>query len=278
MTKHFSTFGQRFLARSGTRQLMDDLGQLQRSTGEFRNLGGGNPSRIGEIHEWFATKLAALAAGRALDDVFAAYDDPQGNHAFIVAVSRFLGDYFEQTITSRNIVCTPGSQASFFMLFNLFAGVDPSGRQRRILLPQSPEYIGYSGLTFEPDMLQTHPSKISFTAPHRFKYEIDFDNLIVNESIGAICLSRPTNPTGNVVSDSAIARLATLAAEYDIPLIVDCAYGEPFPGILFAPGRMTWSENMILCFSLSKLGLPGLRTGIVLADAEIIRITRLAPV
>ena len=46
-----------------------------------------------------------------------------------------------------------------------------------------------------------------------------------------------------------------------MPLIVDNAYGLPFPGIVYGDATLAWNEHTILCMSLSKLGLPGVRTG-----------------
>ncbi|RYZ79516.1 MAG: aminotransferase class I/II-fold pyridoxal phosphate-dependent enzyme, partial [Moraxellaceae bacterium] len=56
----------------------------------------------------------------------------------------------------------------------------------------------------------------------------------------------------------------------NIPLIVDGAYGTPFPNILFADIEPHWNDNIILVLSLSKLGLPGARTGIVIANPAVI--------
>ena len=53
-------------------------------------------------------------------------------------------------------------------------------------------------------------------------------------------------------------------------LIIDAAYGQPFPGIQFAQPGLCWNRNTILCLSLSKLGLPATRTGIVVADEDVI--------
>jgi valine--pyruvate aminotransferase len=100
---------------------------------------------------------------------------------------------------------------------------------------------------------------------------VDFDNLEVTQDIAAICASRPTNPTGNVVTDDEVAKLSALAKRHDIPLILDNAYGAPFPGILFADINPFWEEHVVLTFSLSKIGLPGARTGIVIGPPEIIR-------
>ena len=45
--------------------------------------------------------------------------------------------------------------------------------------------------------------------------------------------------------------------EHNIPLIIDNAYGAPFPGIIFADATPFWEPHVILTLSLSKLGLPG---------------------
>ena len=89
--------------------------------------------------------------------------------------------------------------------------------------------------------------------------------------IGAICCSRPTNPTGNVLTDGEMARLDALAQEHGIPLIIDNAYGMPFPNIIYSDVTLNWHENIILCFSLSKVGLSGMRTGIIIAAPEVVK-------
>ncbi|MDE0283395.1 MAG: aminotransferase class I/II-fold pyridoxal phosphate-dependent enzyme, partial [Gammaproteobacteria bacterium] len=48
------------------------------------------------------------------------------------------------------------------------------------------------------------------------------------------------------------------------------AYGMPFPSIIFTEAELVWNENIILSMSLSKLGLPATRTGIVVARSDII--------
>jgi valine--pyruvate aminotransferase len=91
----------------------------------------------------------------------------------------------------------------------------------------------------------------------------------LDNKTAALCVSRPTNPTANVLTDNEIAHLDQLAHDADIPLIIDGAYGLPFPGITFADVKPHWNTNCILVLSLSKLGLPGVRTGIVVASEEI---------
>ena len=85
-----------------------------------------------------------------------------------------------------------------------------------------------------------------------------------------ICVSRPTNPTGNVITDEELIKLDALANQHGVPLVIDNAYGVPFPGIIFSDARPLWNPNIVLCMSLSKLGLPGSRCGIIIANEKII--------
>jgi valine--pyruvate aminotransferase len=155
-------------------------------------------------------------------------------------------------------------------LFNLLAGPQSDGSFKRILLPVTPEYIGYQDVGMEAGMLTALKPTIEEFDDHTFKYGLDVDNLTVGDDIGALCVSRPTNPTGNVLSDAEIDSLVAAAAAQDVPLIIDNAYGMPFPNIVFTEVKPVWNNNIIMCMSMSKLGLPGLRTGVVVASEEII--------
>lgn len=269
---HLSRIGDQFNRLSGTRLLMDDLGRVQQAPGTFINLGGGNPSQVPALHEWFSDKLAALASARNFDQLFSTYDDPLGSVTFRDVFAGFLRDHLGWRVTRENVLCTAGSQASFFMLFNILAGPDHEGLQRRILFPQCPEYIGYNDLCLATGGLTAVASRPVITGVHRFRYEIDFAAIEIDATISAVCISRPTNPSGNVCSDEEMKSLSQMAKRHRIPLIVDCAYGDPFPGITFHPGQLEWFDNLVTCFSLSKLGLPGMRVGIVVARPDLIQV------
>ncbi|MBI4694768.1 MAG: valine--pyruvate transaminase [Gammaproteobacteria bacterium] len=267
----YSNFGQRFACVSGTRKLMDDLGAVARAERPVCNLGGGNPAAIPALQTHFRERMAACVASGEFDALIARYDDPQGYRPFLEAVAQYLNATCGWRLTYRNIVATAGSQASFFMLFNLFAGAT-NGGVRRILFPCAPEYMGYSELGVEPGLLRSCPARIELIGEHGFKYHVDFEQLQVASDVGAICVSRPSNPTGNVVTDEELEQLGARAAAAGVPLIVDGAYGLPFPGIVFCPATPVWSDDTILCLSLSKLGLPGLRTGIVVASEDVVQV------
>ena len=73
-----------------------------------------------------------------------------------------------------------------------------------------------------------------------------------------------------MITDDELDKLDQIAQENNIPLIVDNAYGNPFPGAIYTDATLSWNDNTILCMSLSKLGLPGIRTGIVIANHAVV--------
>lgn len=267
-----SAFAQRFTADSGINLLMEDLGAAMAGEREVLMLGGGNPAHIDEAQALFRERMRRLLDEPAeFARMIGDYDSPQGNRDFLVALAELLNREYGWGLTPDNIALTNGSQSAFFLLFNMFAGRFADGGAKKILLPMTPEYIGYGDVGLSGDFFQATRPTLEKFEDRSFKYRVDFDRLKVDASVGALCVSRPTNPTGNVLTDAEVARLMELAAANDIPLIMDNAYGMPFPNIIFTEAKLVWTDNVILCMSLSKLGLPGARTGIVVAREEIIK-------
>ena len=276
----FSDFGIRFAGEIGIGELMDDLGDALVSDPAPFMLGGGNPAHVPEVQSIFKKRMEHILANPGeFERVIGNYDTPQGAKAFIGALAELFRSEFAWDIGSENIALTNGSQNAFFSLFNLFGGKFGGSNLKQILLPLAPEYIGYAEVGLEPDFFRSFRPDLEILTDRLFKSRVDFDQLKVDNQVGAVCFSRPTNPTGNVVTDQEVARLRDLANTQRIPLIIDNAYGTPFPNIIFSEAQPVWDENIILCLSFSKFGLPSLRTGIVIARKEIIRVvTRMTSV
>tara|TARA_B100001057_G_scaffold138545_1_gene138225 strand:- start:1439 stop:2710 length:1272 start_codon:yes stop_codon:yes gene_type:complete len=269
----FSDFGKRFAGEIGIGELMDDLGDALVSDPAPLMLGGGNPAHVPEVQALFRSRMEdILSSAGEFERVIGNYDTPQGAKAFVGALADLFRAEFGWKIGPENIALTNGSQNAFFSLFNLFAGKFDGGQLKQVLLPLAPEYIGYSEVGLEPDFFRANRPEIELLDDRLFKYRVDFDRLKMDNSIGAVCFSRPTNPTGNVVTDEEVSRLRQLANSQGVPLIIDNAYGTPFPNIIFSEAHPVWDENIVLCLSLSKFGLPTLRTGIVIAKEETIRV------
>lgn len=264
----FSKFGEKFNQYSGITQLMDDLNDGLRTPGAIM-LGGGNPAAIPAMLDYFRQASEDMLASGELVAALANYDGPQGKDAFVKALAQLFRETYGWDISEKNISLTNGSQSGFFYLFNLLAGKQPDGSHKKVLLPIAPEYIGYGDAGIDEDIFVSYHPEIELLDNGLFKYHVDFEQITVDDSVAAICASRPTNPTGNVLTDEEVRKLDKLARENNIPLIIDNAYGLPFPNIIFEDVEPFWNENTILCMSLSKLGLPGVRCGIVIASEEI---------
>ncbi|MFP1730171.1 valine--pyruvate transaminase [Lonsdalea quercina] len=266
---NFSVFGNKFTRRSGITQLMDDLNNGLRTPGAIM-LGGGNPAHIPAMDDYFKSLCGDLLEQGRLTDALCNYDGPQGKDTFLNALADLLRETLGWEIGPQNIALTNGSQSAFFHLFNLFGGQKSDGSRSKVMFPLAPEYIGYADSGLDEDMFVSVRPQIELLPEGQFKYHVDFEQLHITDDIGAICVSRPTNPTGNVLTDDELRQLDAMARQHEISLIIDNAYGVPFPGIIFSDATPLWNQNIILCMSLSKLGLPGSRCGIVIAAEEVI--------
>ena len=278
-----SSFGERYSGHTGILDLMTDLSEPPADPeAPFSMLGGGNPAIIPELTAAWQEAIRGLAEGDDFPRLVGAYDSPIGSAGFRGALAELFRENYGWPVTERNVGIVNGSQIAAFYLINMFSGPFPDGRKRRILLPVVPEYIGYADQGLAADCFTGRRPSIQLQGERSFKYRVDFDSLkpgdpigaanpiSADNPIGALLVSRPTNPTGNVLSDEEVLKLSGIARAAGVPLIIDNAYGLPFPGIIFREAKPIWNEDIVLCMSLSKIGLPSLRTGIVVARPELI--------
>lgn len=265
-----SSFGKKLTSGSGIVGLMEDLGAALNENPDMIFMGGGNPARIPEMEAIFLTQYSKIKqSSEKLYNTTGVYQSPQGELGFRRDIATMLKHQFGWQVTEANIAISNGSQSAFYILFNLLAGHMPDGSFKSIHLPLTPEYIGYNDLGLSGKFFTGSKPGIELIGDHQFKYHVNFDDLAVDDKTAALCVSRPTNPTANVLTYDEISHLDQIAQQADIPLIIDGAYGVPFPNINFVEAAPHWNNNTILVLSLSKLGLPGVRTGIVVASEQV---------
>jgi len=240
-----SRFGQGMGTQAGIARLMEDLGSALGENRDMLMLGGGNPGHIPAVQAQFRRQLQRLTDSDAqFDALVGNYGPPKGSPRFRDHLAGLLKSRFGWDIGREHIAITNGSQSASFMLLNMFGGHYEDGSHRPILLPLTPEYIGYTDQGLTPGFFVAAKPTIEELEEGLFKYRVDFDALDPGQKYGALCVSRPTNPTGNVLTDREMGRLAQLAIELQVPLIVDSAYGTPFPDIIFSDVTPVWGPHL----------------------------------
>ena len=270
-----SQFGEQMSQLTGVRAIMKDIIETLRSSEgkEFINLSAGNPVILPEVEQLWRDCTADLLASQEYGEVVCRYGSSQGYTPLIEAVVKDFNNRYNLNLTARNILITPGSQSLYFYGANAFGGYTKEGRLRKVVLPLSPDYTGYGGVSLTPEALIAYKPKLDIDlANHRFKYRPDFSQLQITEDTGCVIFSRPCNPTGNVLSDEEVNKITSLARVYDVPVLIDSAYAPPFPALNFTPMTPQFGDNIIHCMSLSKAGLPGERIGIAIGDPKFINI------
>ncbi len=265
-----SRSGIKMASLSGLRLIMDDIAATTGSaTGkEWLNLGIGNPAAIPEVMDtWQRMTAEALAA--SFGDVSCRYGPSRGLPELVDTIADYFNRRYGWGVGPRNIVVGPGSQMLCFIAAALFTGPGATS-DTRLVLPMTPDYTGYQGLSLTPDGITGVEPLLRLQGERSFHYLFDLLALERLSDVGLMLLSSPSNPAGRCASRDEIQRLISAAKGHDVPLVVDNAYGAPFPGIgglSMAPVR---DERVINVFSVSKAGLPGERLGFAIADEQYI--------
>ncbi len=277
MTPTLTQFGKQMSHLTGVRAIMQDIQETLRSGQSFINLSAGNPVILPEVEQLWRDCTAELMAGPEYGEVICRYGSSQGYEPLVAAVRDDFNQRYGLSLCDRNILITPGSQSLYFLAANAFGGYTPDHQLKPILLPLSPDYTGYGGVSLYPEAVRSvQPEIDSLPQPHRFKYRPSFDQLQITEQTGFVLFSRPSNPTGNVLTDAEVKEIVDRAAVYQTPVFIDSAYAPPYPALNYTAMTPLLASpqypHVVHCLSLSKAGLPGERVGIAIGDAHIIQV------
>ncbi|MFE5887403.1 aminotransferase class I/II-fold pyridoxal phosphate-dependent enzyme [Streptomyces sp. NPDC056462] len=228
----------------------------------------GNPAHVPAARDmWRAALKESLTED--FEEAGCRYGPSRGSHALVEAVT----DYFHRTygwqLGPENVAVGPGSQMVCFAAAALFAGPGMHG-DRRVVLPIVPDYTGYQGLCLHDDGIAGVAPLIRREEGHRFRYDLDVEALRRRTDIGMMLVSSPGDPTGRALTRADLDALRALAAEREVPLFVDHAYGAPFPRIAEVHAEPVLDDSVVNCFSASKAGLPGERIGFAIGHPNYI--------
>jgi N-succinyldiaminopimelate aminotransferase len=191
------------------------------------------------------------------------------------AIADWLARRFQlrQVDAADQVLPVNGTREALFAFAQ--AVVDP--RAQALVISPNPFYQIYEGAAL---LAGAEPHFVNCDADTGLP---DFDS--VSERDWQRCqllyLCTPGNPTGAVLSLEKLQALVRLAREHDFIIASDECYSEiypdegaPPPGLLQACAAMGESDyrNCVVFHSLSKRSnLPGLRSGFVAGDADVLR-------
>ncbi|WP_409037449.1 valine--pyruvate transaminase [Leptospira levettii] len=268
MDQNYSLWADRLRKNQGIRSLMEDLGQATGDPNEIL-LGGGNPAPIPEAEAIFEETFGKLAKDPILRSLLGDYQAPIGNDSFRELAAEYLSPLLQSKLKKENIAFFNGSQNAYSFLLNLHSGPMADGSFKKILLPVVPEYIGYADQSIAENVFLAKPPNVVSTGKNRFRYELNQSTFDLT-GVGVLAISRPTNPTGNVLPLEQLEWMEKSTTNHNIPILIDLAYGNPFPNLIGKESPIQYKEGRTLSLSFSKIGLPGVRFGIVVSDEETI--------
>jgi N-succinyldiaminopimelate aminotransferase len=174
----------------------------------------------------------------------------------------------------RHILPVNGTREALFAFAQ--AVIDRS--RKPVVISPNPFYQIYEGAAL---LAGAEPWFLNTTADTNFLPDFDRVPADIWRRTQLVYLCSPANPTGAVCDVAALQKLIRLADEHDFVIASDECYSElyfdennPPPGLLQAAARMgrTGYERCVIFHSLSKRSnVPGLRSGFVAGDAEILK-------
>ena len=177
--------------------------------------------------------------------------------------SQSLSSDYDADVSSDKILITAGCNQAFCLTISSIADV---GDEVILLVP----------FYFNHDMWLKFDRLTPVYFNHSLTNSQAFDKLeaIITPRTRAIVLVTPGNPTGEIIDSEIIDKVADLAIEKDIFLIIDETY-KAFRASADAPhklySRENWPENIIGLYSFSKeYSIPGYRVGAIVASTTLL--------
>lgn len=177
-----------------------------------------------------------------------------------------------------NVLPVLGTREAIFAFTQCAIDRTPAGEATPLVLAPNPFYQIYEGAAY---LSGAEPHWLSCTADNNFVPDFDAISEETWQRCQLLFLCSPSNPTGAVTDAETLAKLIALSDEYDFILASDECYSEiyfdeaqPPVGLLEVCAQLGRHDykNCMVFHSLSKRSnLPGLRSGFVAGDTDLIK-------
>lgn len=208
------------------------------------------------------------AAKKALDQGVTAYSSNYGDIRLRRAIAEKLErmNHLSVDPTKEIMVTCGGEEAVAAALFALLEKGDE-------VLIADPSYIPYSSLT---KIAEAEPVYVPLDEKNGYCFDLEKLEAAITNKTKLLILCTPGNPTGTMMDEESLRKLAEICCRHDILVLADEAYeqvlydGNKHISIASLPGM--W-ECTITVQSFSKTySMCGWRIGYLVAPAELMRI------
>lgn len=208
------------------------------------------------------------AAKKALDQGVTAYSSNYGDIRLRRAIAEKLErmNHLKVDPTKEIMVTCGGEEAVAAALFALLEKGDE-------VLLADPSYIPYSSLT---KIAEAEPVYVPLDEKNGYCFDLEKLEAAITNKTKLLILCTPGNPTGTMMDEESLRKLAEICCRHDILVLADEAYeqvlydGNKHISIASLPGM--W-ERTITVQSFSKTySMCGWRIGYLVAPAELMRI------
>ena len=175
---------------------------------------------------------------------------------------------------ARHVLPVNGTREALFAFTQAVVDRNAKG----LVVSPNPFYQIYEGAAF---LAGAEPHYLPCLEAHGFNPDFDAVPAEIWKRCQILFLCSPGNPTGALIPVETLKKLIALADEHDFVIAADECYSElyfdedaPPPGLLSACAELGRSDfkRCVVFHSLSKRSnLPGLRSGFVAGDAEILK-------
>lgn len=194
--------------------------------------------------------LGDLAPEMDLSKMILLYGDHRGHPALRALLAAEAG------CTPDQVLLTPGAAGALFVISTSLLS---AGDHLVVLRPN------YATNIETPRAIGCDISYVELSLEDGFRYTVADIEAAMTPETRLVSITNPHNPTGTVIDEEEVARIAALVTERGGYLLVDETYRD-LTVTRPRPFATTLGENVISVASLSKAyGLPGLRVGWLIA-------------
>lgn len=257
---------------------MNDIQKtLEESNWNIINMSAGNPVVLPELETFWRQKTREVIDSEDFWEIVGRYGSTKWYWPLLEEAANFANRHYVREQWGiwgkENILVTWWSQSLYFFAVNAFAWKTSDWKKKRVLLPQSPDYTGYWWMWLEDDMFISSTPQYELDEKNkRFVYKIDTSSFPEDKSeVGVIILSRPCNPTGNIITAEELKSIYKYVDGTDIPVLLDSAYASPVPALVYEEEfEVPLHPNVVVCMSFSKAWLPWERVGVAFGDTKFL--------